>query len=97
MLLAYPLTSVDRIRLIQARHPKAASVEHILKMYRVLRISKHGGFENSPSIAHQLNVALELAALHNEILVVCGSIFIMSDVRQMLGYNYPIDSKYIFE
>jgi dihydrofolate synthase/folylpolyglutamate synthase len=35
---------------------------------------------------------MQLAAKHGEVLVVCGSIFLMSEARQALGIEEAIDS-----
>lgn len=41
--------------------------------------------------------ALTLAQENNQIVVVCGSFFIMNDVRKILGLKYPEDPQPLFE
>jgi dihydrofolate synthase / folylpolyglutamate synthase len=43
------------------------------------------------SIEDNLALALKLGAIHREVLVVCGSFFIMAPVRAFLGINEPSD------
>ena len=40
---------------------------------------------------------MTLAKKNNEILVVCGSVFIMAEAREALGFDEPRDSDYIAE
>ena len=45
----------------------------------------------------QVQKALKLATENNEMLVVCGSVFIMADARETLGIVEPRDSAVIAE
>ena len=47
------------------------------------------------SITAQVKLALMLAEKNNEILVVCGSVFLMAEAREALGIQEPRDSKLI--
>ena len=45
----------------------------------------------------QIASALALAAEGGEMVVVCGSVFLMAEAREALGYDEPRDSEYIAE
>ena len=47
------------------------------------------------SITAQVKYALQLTQNKNEILVVCGSVFLMAEAREALGIDEPRDSKLI--
>jgi len=49
------------------------------------------------SVTRQIALGLELAQQKNEILVVCGSVFLMAEAREALGFEEPRDSKVIEE
>ncbi len=51
----------------------------------------HSDLSCHPSIADGVKAALELSQANKELLVVCGTFFIMSQVRQALGYQEPVD------
>ena len=40
---------------------------------------------------------MTFAKERNEVLVICGSVFIMSEAREALGFEEPRDSEYISE
>jgi dihydrofolate synthase/folylpolyglutamate synthase len=40
---------------------------------------------------------MELSAEKKEILIVCGSVFLMAEAREALGFDEPRDSAYIAE
>ena len=59
---------------------------------------KGGNFdEKDRSITAQVKSGLRLAAEGNELLVVCGSVFLMAESREALGFDEPRDSQYIAE
>lgn len=95
---------VSRIHLVQAQHPRAATVEKILEAEPKLAKGAHydtedtAGFIMHGSITHQVQSALQLAAANqDEILVVCGSVFLMAESREALGFEEPRDSECIAE
>ena len=50
------------------------------------------------SITKQVLHALDLTkGNEGEILVVCGSVFLMAETREALGFDEPRDSEYITE
>ena len=83
------------IHLVQASHPRAATLEHILESYPKLANSNFD--ESDRSIAAQVKSGLRLAAEKEEILIVCGSVFLMSEAREAVGIDEPRDSEYIAE
>jgi len=85
----------NRIHLVEAAHPRAAKLEDMLEAEPRL---KGGNFdEKDRSITVQVESGLRLAAEGNELLVVCGSVFLMAESREALGFDEPRDSQYIAE
>ncbi len=84
------------IHLVQAAHPRAATLEDILEAESSLEAAAYYDFENR-SITKQVLHALDLTKENGEILVVCGSVFLMAETREALGFDEPRDSEYITE
>ena len=85
------------IHLVQAAHPRAATLEAIIEAESALQTAAHYDFENR-SITKQVLHALDLTKGNKgEILVVCGSVFLMAETREALGFDEPRDSEYITE
>lgn len=84
----------SRIHLVQAAHPRAARLEDILAS--TILAGAHCDLEDR-SVTRQIQLASELAFKNNEILVVCGSVFLMAETREALGFDEPRDSAYIAE
>ena len=102
ILLSYLGGDVSKVHLVAASHPRAASVEKILDANPVLKAAhyctdeKHVKSEVSlSSVATQVCEALRIAASNNELLIICGSVFIMADVREVLDIVEPRDSAVI--
>lgn len=89
------VSDARQIHLVQAAHPRAATIEYLLEKCPALSESDFD--ESDRSVSSQVRSALELASASGEILVVCGSVFIMSEAREALGYEEPRDSVYISE
>jgi dihydrofolate synthase/folylpolyglutamate synthase len=86
-----------QIHLVQAAHPRAASLEDILEAESILKTTAYYDFEDR-SITTQVVQALEMTKENdNEILVVCGSVFLMAEAREALGIDEPRDSDCITE
>lgn len=85
----------NNIHLIQASHPRAATIDTIL--YALPYLLKSNYDMSNRSILKQIHLAFDKAYTHNEILIVCGSVFIMSEARNALGLDEPKDIKQIFE
>jgi len=47
---------------------------------------------DDPSVTKQIRTATELALQNNELLVVCGIVFLMTEAREALGFDEPRDS-----
>ena len=90
----------SKLHLVSASHPRAASVDALLECNPVLKSAYYcnniddlqNNEENQSSVAIQVRRALDLAAFNDEMLVVCGSVFIMADAREELGIDEPRDS-----
>lgn len=86
----------EQIHLVEAAsNPRAATMEKVFSVCPALRDVTYNRCDEDKSIHAQVQSALTLASVREEIVVVCGTVFIMSDVRQALGLNEPCDSKYI--
>ena len=84
----------SRIHFVEAAHPRAAKLEAIL-----LATNLHGANHDlvDRSITRQITEATKRAVENDEILVVCGSVFVMAEAREALGFEEPRDSAYIAE
>lgn len=89
------------IHLVEAAcNPKAATVDQILVACPALdggvtyRNTNCDG-DCTASVHAQIQLALHLASLRGEVVVICGTVFIMSDARRALNIKEPHDSKYI--
>jgi len=83
------------IHLVEAAHPRAAALKDIVQAQPQLQHSNLNS--GNTSIKAQVKLAIQLAQENEEMLVICGSVFIMSEAREMLGIDEPRDSKYIAE
>lgn len=83
------------IHLVEAAHPRAAKLEDMLEAEPRLRGCNFD--EADRSITAQVKSGLRLAAESDELLVVCGSVFLMAESREALGFDEPKDSDYIAE
>ena len=107
ILLDHVEGRAEKIHLVEASHPRAASISSILEANPKLNeahydnkleddeLNEHG--RDVSSVSKQVRSALQLAAINNELLVVCGSVFIMADAREELGIVEPRDSSVIAE
>jgi dihydrofolate synthase/folylpolyglutamate synthase len=84
----------DRIHFVQAAHPRAATLEAILEATSMK--NAHYDLEER-TLSLQIHQAMELAVEKKELLVVCGSVFLMAEAREALGFDEPRDSAYIAE
>ncbi|KAL3910928.1 MAG: hypothetical protein SGARI_001891 [Bacillariaceae sp.] len=95
-LLSISGSSASHIHLVEAAHPRAAKLEAILEAEPALQASAKYDLEDR-SITRQVKEALRLAQEKGDILVVCGSVFLMAEAREALGFQEPRDSDYISE
>ena len=84
----------SRIHLVQAGHPRAATLEDMLEKASLTDAQYD---LSDRSVTRQIHIALELALKNKEVLVICGSVFLMAEAREALGFNEPRDSAYIAE
>jgi dihydrofolate synthase/folylpolyglutamate synthase len=83
----------SRIHLVEAVNLRAAKIQSIIASDPKMEDTN---FEVSDrSITAQVKYALQLTQNKNEILVVCGSVFLMAEAREALGIDEPRDSKLI--
>ena len=81
------------IHLVEAVNLRAAKIQSILEADPMM---KDTNFDvEDRSITAQVQLALSLARVRQEILVVCGSVFLMAEAREALGIDEPRDSKNI--
>jgi dihydrofolate synthase / folylpolyglutamate synthase len=90
--------NASAIHLVQAAHPRAARIEDILALDSsgLLKASSHYDLEDR-SVTRQIQAGLELAKQNDEVLVICGSVFLMAEAREALGFDEPRDSEFIAE
>ena len=81
-----------RVHLVEAAHPRAAKLQSILEATKFRAVNYD--FQD-PSITKQIHAAMKQAFENDEILVVCGSVFLMAEAREALGFDEPRDSDYI--
>jgi len=89
--------SPQAIHLVQASHPRAKTLEGILSADSSGLLKDSHYDLDDRSVTRQIALGLELAQQKNEILVVCGSVFLMAEAREALGFEEPRDSKVIEE
>jgi len=85
----------SRIHLVEAAHPRAAKIQDMLEATHLDGSAVYD--VDDPSVTKQIRTATELALQNNELLVVCGSVFLMAEAREALGFDEPRDSDYIAE
>jgi dihydrofolate synthase/folylpolyglutamate synthase len=102
-LLDY-VSDPSKLHLVEASHPRAASISSILEANPKLSDSHYekpeAGSLNEDgrdisSVSTQVEKALKMAAENNETLIICGTVFIMADARERLGIVEPRDSHVI--
>jgi dihydrofolate synthase/folylpolyglutamate synthase len=89
------ISDPKNLHLVEAAHPRAAKLEEILQAEPRLKESNFDELDRS--ITTQVKSAIDIAANNDEILVVCGSVFLMAEAREAIGIDEPRDSKYIAE
>ena len=86
--------NVLALHLVQASHPRAAPVQEVLDLVTernepggVAAVSAEGGVTTGVHAA--LQATSESQPGGEEVVVVCGSVFIMSEAREALGFDEP--------
>jgi dihydrofolate synthase/folylpolyglutamate synthase len=92
-LLLSTVTDASYIHLVEAFNLRAAKLDKILHDAPKLKDSRFD--REDRSISTQVKSALGFAEKGDEVLVVCGSVFLMAEVRKALGIDEPRDSKHI--
>ncbi|GMF27961.1 unnamed protein product [Phytophthora fragariaefolia] len=86
----------SRIHLVKANHPRGASLVEINLSLAGSSVNGEPKFEyeSISSIKEGVDAALAAsrASADDEVVVVCGSVFLMAEARQALGLKEPIDS-----
>jgi dihydrofolate synthase / folylpolyglutamate synthase len=100
---------ICRIHLVQAAHPRAAKLEQIWAADPDLQRAHYDVSDRS--VTRQLSLAVEMVTTrepettalntfsmsNHEIVVVCGSVFLMAETREAMHLDEPRDSPYIAE
>ncbi len=88
-----------RLHIIQALHPRAAKPRDLVHAASALGSPLPTTNYGYASIQEGIDAALQAAATapEEETVVVCGTFFIMGEVRQALGFKEPQDSAVIAE
>jgi len=88
ILLDHVSDQPEKLHLVEASHPQAASISSILDANPKLETSHYDTPQKDElnehsrdvsSVSKQVQAALQLAVKNDELLVVCGSVFIMVD------------------
>ncbi|GMI22128.1 hypothetical protein TrCOL_g12457 [Triparma columacea] len=82
------------IHLVEAEHPRAAKIEDILEQGGEGLEGCYYDMKDR-GVGKQTKLALSLAAGEGEIVVVCGSVFLMANAREAVGIKEPRDSEFI--
>lgn len=82
--------NAEFMHITQAANPRAASVKELDSLLYELDVSKTD-YVTHKNPEEGIKVALEHAYLAGEILVICGTFFIMSQARTLLGLHEPLD------
>lgn len=97
----YLLEAVEKkshaLHLVQASHPRAAKLEDILSADSTGLLEKTHFDLSDRSVTKQISLGLDMANQGDEVLVICGSVFLMAEAREALGFEEPRDSEYIAE
>lgn len=95
--------NIRHVHLVQASHPRAATPEVLLQDAVAAGadarlFSPHPGSASGGSVTLGVHAALAAArGQPDEVVVVCGSVFIMGEAREALGFDEPRDSQVISE
>ena len=96
-MMHYLLKRITKLNLVSCPHFRLANIESMIS--QALEEEKASGKEGIiEEIIDKGNVSLSLKkaledATENEIIIICGSFFIMEEARQFLGYQEPCDPK----
>lgn len=105
--LALASPSLVHVHLVAAPHPRAAPVAELLEAAQVaVSTGKNTGKARSEdffsvhdsalgSVSSGLRAAVAAAAGTDEVVLVCGSVFIMAEAREALGFKDPRDAPYV--
>jgi len=94
-ILLKSVSHPSKIHLVESPNPRAASISSILKSHPTLSECNYiicNDAKGVSSVSLQLKESLKLAALNDELLVICGSFFIMAEARCELRIEEPRDS-----
>lgn len=83
----------SKVHLVESSNPRAASISVILECNPALKESHYSktADKGDSSVTVEVMKALGLANTNDELLVVCGTFFIMSEARSCLGIDEPRD------
>jgi dihydrofolate synthase / folylpolyglutamate synthase len=84
-------TAGTHFHLVEASNGRGVSTDILYSCLQELSVERSRLFRHE-TIFKGVRQARQEALKHGEILVICGSFFIMSQVRQALGYDEPCDA-----
>ena len=93
-LLLENVSHPSKIHLVESSNPRAASISTVLESANPKLLECN---YQQTSVSVQVKDALKLAATNDELLVICGSFFIMAEARAELGIEEPRDGGAIGE
>jgi dihydrofolate synthase / folylpolyglutamate synthase len=76
--------------LTEADHPRAAKTSELAEAFVQMNVPSFK-WTTQPHIQSCLSQSLSEARKTHQILIICGSFFIMSPIRKALGFQEPID------
>ncbi|OQR99367.1 folylpolyglutamate synthase [Achlya hypogyna] len=85
------LTSPTKVHFVQGYHPRCATMTEIqAAVGATTGFHFHDAVDAASSVAAGVTAAIDVAA--DDVVVVCGSVFIMAEARAALGFDEPQDS-----
>ncbi|KDO32908.1 hypothetical protein SPRG_02599 [Saprolegnia parasitica CBS 223.65] len=86
-------TTARKVHFVQGYHPRCATMTEIQAALH--NSATQSGFhfhDGEHSVANGVSAAMHAAAVDKDVVVVCGSVFIMAEARAALGFCEPHDS-----
>ncbi|OQS05679.1 folylpolyglutamate synthase [Thraustotheca clavata] len=90
------MTSPSKVHFVTGYHPRCATtteIEAALGAKASEHFHLHQGTSDVSSVAQGVYSAIQASRKDDDVVVVCGSVFIMSEAREALGFQEPQDSE----
>lgn len=88
--LAIIKNNASHFHLVEAPNGRGAKIQDLYNLLVSANVPKENLF-CSPTIRENFKFALEKAHAEKQLLIICGTFFIMSEIRNELGINEPRD------